>query len=576
MTTPEEFERKRKEQQQREREQSSGAWKAKAESKFSPSLRWSYRARKEAAEKEKAAREDALRTMRSPRYSRIAHGTENKTTTARKQKRESLLKRISAAMRGHKALAHVPPKVPLSDDDYDVLVIGGGFSGAYCAYELNKANSGLKIGILEKDSDVGGRLFSDDNDHNSHNKDELGGMRIFPSVQPHVAQVVQEVGCELVPVKLADEDNIFFYEGERHRKGDFRLSDCGLRPKEMIADCIANYREAMPKDSKLSPYESKELRNLSLPAFLEKYGASRGDIQEYFSFSGYDIFSDDHVAASVFVQEGQLYGADLDEDQHYVREGFEEVVHRLAKNSGAEIRLETRVTGVDEVDPDGFCPVTCRHDGETLTLRARRVIIGLPQDAAARLAKRCPILQGERLDLMRNAVKIIPLFKVFLEFEKPEDADMWWRESGFQQGKSSTDLEVRQVHYYDHEDILCYCSGRYAEYWDREFRANWRAAAREVFHQMQLMHGETSGKLPEPMWDSTIFHFWNNGSHKWCKGVNVSAAMHTICHGGQADSKISATPILVVGDAYSSQQGWVAGALETSEIALRHLKAALA
>ncbi|GBG32005.1 L-amino-acid oxidase [Hondaea fermentalgiana] len=512
--------------------------------------------------------------MQRHAYEQTARGRSSAPVEPRP--RAGLLSRLSVLRkRVSKRRAARKAQSLLGENDYEVVIVGGGFSGAYCAYELRKEFPELKVVILEGDNDLGGRLFSDDNDDNPYNMDELGGMRIFPSVQPRVAEMVTEMGCDLVPVKLEDSSNLFYYEGKRVRKGDFRLTDCGLTPKDFLQRCYDAYEEAMPEDAARPPLEREELCMLSLPAFLEKYGASRADIKEFFSYSGYDIFSDESVAASVFVQEGILYGPELDEDQHYVREGFEEVVKRMAKASEAEVRLNAKVSAIAEPDAEGFSALSVRENGAPVTLRAKRVIIGLPQDAAMKLAKRSPALTGERLDLICNAVKLIPLFKVFLEFDLPDSSDVWWREAGFKYGKSTTDLEVRQIHYYDREDLLCYASGKYAEYWDREFRANWRNAAHEVYDQIKDMHGEHAAKAPEPIWDNTIFRFWNNGSHKWRKGVEIGAALHTICHGGTSAMEPSQSPILLVGDAFSTQQGWVAGAIETSDLALVHVKAGL-
>ncbi|MBU5690289.1 MAG: FAD-dependent oxidoreductase, partial [Candidatus Aenigmatarchaeota archaeon] len=42
--------------------------------------------------------------------------------------------------------------------DYDVVVIGGGITGVSTAYELSK--KGLKTAIIEKNSSLGGLLYS--------------------------------------------------------------------------------------------------------------------------------------------------------------------------------------------------------------------------------------------------------------------------------------------------------------------------------------------------------------------------------------------------------------------------------
>ena len=63
-----------------------------------------------------------------------------------------------------------------------------GFGGAYAAHLLTKQAPSLRVVVVEQSGRVGGRLHSADSDGvkdkkgaGEANKDELGGMRIFPS-----------------------------------------------------------------------------------------------------------------------------------------------------------------------------------------------------------------------------------------------------------------------------------------------------------------------------------------------------------------------------------------------------------
>jgi monoamine oxidase len=192
--------------------------------------------------------------------------------------------------------------------------------------------------VLESEAEVGGRLSSDDNDpENTTNKDELGGMRIFPSHHKKVAELVTEVGCTLVPIPLGDADNIFFREGKHQRKAEVILDPSrGRSPGKMVEECIANYREQNPEDEE-DAYESAELRSLSPRDFLLKYGASEMEVDAWVVFSGYDIFSDDEVSAAIFVKDGELYGAALSDEQKYVQQGYQEVVCRMVERASGEV-----------------------------------------------------------------------------------------------------------------------------------------------------------------------------------------------------------------------------------------------
>jgi len=454
-------------------------------------------------------------------------------------------------------------------DSFDVLVVGGGFSGFYCTYELLKNfPSNLKIMIIEKNATPGGRLMSDDNDiMNETNKDELGGMRIFPSKQTKVAALVKDMGLDLIPVKLTDDDNIFYYNSKHQVKKEVSVN--GRHPKTIPQACFEEFRKAMPDEAKLDPYECKELYSYSLGEFCLKYGATQEEVDMFFSYSGYDIFSDNEVSAAVYYKDGELYGAKLSGDQCYVKQGYQEVVKRMAEKVKNKVTIvyESEVKSVKVLGKDNGYLVSHVSNGEENTnIKASHVIFALPHDSIVKLLPNVDGFATERRNIIRQSVKTIPLFKCFLEFDDSnQGTGQWWQQAGLICGKSTTDLEARQIHYYDTEDILVYCSGNFADFWNVRFENNAVAAAKLTFQQVQKVHENIKIEIPEPIWDKTVYKYWINGSHKWLKGVNVNSTIPMICFSNDSDH-------YVCGDAFSSYQGWVAGCIETSDICLEKLK----
>jgi len=138
---------------------------------------------------------------------------------------------------------------------------------------------------------------------------------------------------------------------------------------------------------------------------------------------------------------------------------------------------------------------------------------------------------------------------------------------GFECGKSATDLQIRQCHYYDENDILFYNSGPNAVYWQQQFEYDEKAAARKIFEQCKELHKTKIKDMPEPIWENTLYKFWPDGSHKWKVNVDVFDSMKTICHGKKDGSRL-----FLCGDAFSSYQGWVVGAIQTADICWEELK----
>lgn len=275
-------------------------------------------------------------------------------------------------------------------------------------------------------------------------------------------------------------------------------------------------------------------------------------------FTGYDLFSDEEVSAALFLREGSLYNSSLSDDQRFVKEGYEIVAQKLAKRSKATIKYSCKVQGCEAVD--GV------HKIETSTgdFFAKNVFYALPLPALQEIAKQNPTSIPESRVKLFDTIKNIPLFKAFIEWDRTPGKKQWWEEMNHWEGKSTTDNIVRQVHYYDHEDILIYNSGKYAEELNAKFEQDSSAATLEVVEFLKEMH--SNDQIPKPDVDSTIFKYWPDGSHKWKVGVDIYPTMRKVLYGGDdAEDK----GIYICGDAFSIHQGWVMGCVQTVDECLK-------
>merc|ERR1719456_1819239 len=133
---------------------------------------------------------------------------------------------------------------------YDLVIVGGGPGGTYTAYRAHKEFPDRTVCLFEKTDRIGGRLYSVD--HHNKVREELGGMRIFPSVMKNLVGLVNECGLTLVPVPLTDSHNIFYYKGKRYEKGKFKIN--GRTVGEVAAQCVANWKAAYPIEAAADPY----------------------------------------------------------------------------------------------------------------------------------------------------------------------------------------------------------------------------------------------------------------------------------------------------------------------------------
>lgn len=300
------------------------------------------------------------------------------------------------------------------------------------------------------------------------------------------------------------------------------------------------------------------MRNLSVSELFKKYAsASDAEVACYFAYSGYNLYHDD-VQASIYVHDGVLYGSSITH-HHFLAEGYQKMVCNLRKASQIKPDLRTEVLSLQK-----------REDGKLVArtnkgrIVASKVIIGCTAPCLAGIKGVADLISKERMNATREC-KAIPLFKCFMEFSRP-----WWKDHGLIHGKTTTDLDCRQIHYYDDQDLLIYNSdgeGKYMDFaskWGRAFADDKNAALRKMFEEVKQVHvamGIPVDAIPEPEWAACVYAYWPAGSHKWHKGADVRRCIELI-----ADGRSDGSDVYITGDAFSDMQGCVQGAINTSMV----------
>jgi len=444
---------------------------------------------------------------------------------------------------------------------WDIICVGGGISSAYMCSKIKKDFPHINILVIEKNDRIGGRLYSVDSNGsilNDVNKDELGGMRFYKTGMAKISKLVDELGLNTIDIPQYNPHNIFYFKGIQYNRHDFRIN--GLTVNDFIGAGINNFHNIYFKGIDVDnisnkDYDNSILKNINVRDFLKMFAnATDNDVDAYISYNGYDTYTDD-IQSSMFVSRNNVYNG----TQQYVKEGIMEIVVRLFKQSNVTIKLNISVSSIIK-DNNGVNIINTRdNNGEQSQYKCKYLIMGLTSSAIDTINSNKPIpINKNRLKMMSYS-KQFAYFKCFLQF-KPDT--IWWRtnnKSLSTRGKSTTDLIIRQVHYYDNEDLLIYNTDKYAEELGKKFNDNKLKASKEVFNMVQKMH---SFKLPEPEYDYTVYKYWKCGNNKWKIGANISDFVKKIPDGYSDQSNI-----YIIGDTYSSYQGWIIGAIETVDIA---------
>ena len=444
----------------------------------------------------------------------------------------------------------------------DILCIGAGVSSAYMCYQL-KEQCGIKskINVIESEPILGGRLKSEYTNLYSNNKgvvyDELGGMRLFKDESmKKIFDLLKKFKLDYVDVSLEDKNDIFYYKGKIFNKNDVKLSN-GMTIQEFEEFAIHNLKKKYPNYKNENVYNYEEIRDMNIIDFFKKFAnANNNDIDLWKSYSGYDFLSN-NIQVSIWLFDKDYYTSKNSKLQKYVKTGMVSLVQKLFEHSNVNISYNTKAIYIEK-DINGLNLVhTINNLHQYKCYKSKYLILGVTPNSINELNIINPLpISKDRLFMVKQ-VTPLPLFKCFLKWDKDK---IWWGKGKLNtSGKSVTDLMIRQVHYYNDEDILIYNSGKYATELYNKFFDNPAQAAKYVYSCIQKMH---PFYIPEPNYVYTLYKYWPYGSPAWNVSADVDLYTKIIPNGN-----IDYSNIYIIGDSYSKYQGWVLGALNSVDIA---------
>jgi lysine 2-monooxygenase len=518
--------------------------------------------------------------------------------------------------------------------ELDIAIIGGGVSGAYCAWRLQQARGEKEsIALFEYSDRIGGRLLSVALPGLPDVYAELGGMRYIPDQHVIVARLVDHLGLPTknfpmgAPPPIGADCNLFYLRGKNLRYHEivepgvlpYNLSwnERGLGP-EALQTKIMNY--IYPNFGGLSLCQQMKVKAFGKE--LWKYGfwdllyrvLTNEGYQYMRDAGGYEA----NVANSNAVT--QLPATEYKDTTQFLtlKDGFDELPIALAEQFRDKFpgvlphaqrlhmnhrlaRIEINKKAADYPYTLHFQPTqttnrktTDRPKAKPVVVKAKQIILAMPRRS----------LELIDSDFFKNAwlqenipsVLIQPAFKIFLAYEKP-----WWRSLGLVAGRSVTDLPIRQVYYFGAE---CEQPGGYpylnsllmASYNDLSTVPFWKGLESGATYkgyqpaclekpydeivpahqfnltdemvtiaQRQLAQIHSQQEIPPPY--TGIYHDWGEdpyggGWHEWKANYRLDKIMCQMRH------PVEDQQIFIVGEAYSYDQGWVEGALETAESTL--------
>lgn len=305
--------------------------------------------------------------------------------------------------------------------DTDVTVVGAGYAGLSAAKKIQA--SGCSVVVLEARERVGGRVLTETLDDGTYL--DLGGQWIGPT-QDRIAALAKEYGVDTYPTYSTGYNLMLFKNRLRRYKSTIpKIDPFSLLSLVYAMKRLNQMAKSIPLETPWEAPNAKYLDTTTLQTWVQKnactetaYHLLKIGLETVYACDLGDISL---LHALFYIKSGRCLEMLLDVEggaqQDRLVGGAQAVANRMAEALGNAVRLNATVKRIEQ-DEDG---VTLR--GESVDLRARRVIIAIPPTLAGRL-EYSPAMPALR-DQLTQRVPMGSVVKCIAVYKEP-----FWRAEG--------------------------------------------------------------------------------------------------------------------------------------------------
>lgn len=460
------------------------------------------------------------------------------------QKRQYTRTTRNTRSRTRRSLEH---PTPATSAEYDVVVIGGGIGGLYTAFSLLKRRPTLRVLVVEKRANLGGRIYTY---HDAAMTVESGAGR-YSNHHKRLRKLIRELDLSSNVVSI---NGGFSYIPVSRKNASSPLSEMDDGPQRDIRDIMAAGETA----------DIDALRNIAFIDFAKQVvGETRAKrIADSFGYYSELVIMNAHDAIRLM---RVLDTHDKKNRFYSLSGGLSQIVagleSHIRSHPNARISLETRfVNMVEEVESGESVKHGTRyrcilastgqtHETAEYSVIAKHCVFALPKPALEKIEVFRPIAHYLR------QVSCGSLCRIYSRFD-----DKDWM-AGL--GKITTNNDLRMIIPIDPQKgviMISYTDNVFADKWHSLYRKRGVDAVntRIAKHIRETLHIG----LPEPT--HTKVFYWACGVGYWNVGANSAQV---------AKQMIRPFPhkrVFVCGEHFSEKyQQWMEGALETSETVVR-------
>lgn len=321
----------------------------------------------------------------------------------------------------------------MSEEVWDVIVVGAGLSGLSAAHSIQKRNDKLKVLVLEGKDRVGGRTVTCDVPAaNGNDRWDFGGQWVARS-QTHVMELIEELGLQTYP-QFHSGKKVSHLGGPQAKVKSYNSDIPALNP--LVLMDLSRFFTKIDRltasvcvdDPSLTP-NAFELDSMTLHSYVEQQAWTR-DLKEEIAIAAQSVFGVEPAQMSLlfFLMYSAAAGGVLAlleskpgaAQELKIKGGTQQLSERLAEKVGlGNVRLSCAVKAIYQ---DSDCARVQTSTGETF--HGRAVIVSCPPHLAAKMEYKPP-LPSQREQLTQR-MPVGHMIKFIITY-----SSTFWRDNGY-------------------------------------------------------------------------------------------------------------------------------------------------
>lgn len=406
---------------------------------------------------------------------------------------------------------------------HDIVIVGGGISGLFLAYNLIQDDKYKDILLIEGSSELGGRIRTEKLDEIPL---EMGGAR-FSSEHLKLLSLIKKLNLDDKIVELPGDIDHYYHN------------------KKINYDLNKKLGKLLKEKSK---YSKKHLEKITLFQYaVEIYGYEESKkLQEMFGYDAEFLKLNAYSALEMFKE-------DLLEDVKYyiLNGGLSQIINKLEYilEESDRIKIMKNTLLKDLQDKK----IKVEIDGKEDTLRGMKIVSAIPY------------LDVRKMDIFKDcnflhSVKPIPLIRIYAKYPLNKSGKSWFHNLN----RTITDNYIRHIIPISAENGIIMIS--YSDFYTAEMWNNWYQLGEKVL--TEKLHEEIYKlfKIKPPKPEKYKVYYWRAGVHMWRTKFPMDETYKKLL------KPFNDKEIYMCNEAFCKHQCWIEGSLDMAADILGKLK----